>query len=93
MALSPNIVSGIKGGGLITAFPTRAFAITPSDETTWTEAAVTVYCNGAGTVVVEPFDGGGTVSFEVTAGATLPVSVRRVLSTGTTAAISLVGVY
>ena len=92
MALLKNIVRSIKGGGMVTAFPTRAFDITPSDETEWVNAAVTVWVGGAGDVVVEPWEGGNTVTFGLDAGDVVPVSVRRVLNTGTTAT-SLRGIY
>ena len=92
MALIKNIVRSIKGGGMVTAFPTRAFDITPSDETEWVNAAVTVFVGGSGDVVVEPWDGGNTLTFNLDAGSLVPVSVRRVLETGTTAT-DLKGIY
>jgi len=92
MELSSNVVSQVKGGGLITAYPTRAFAITPSDETEWT-SAVTVYCNTAGDVAVMPFEGDTAITFTMAAGGVVPVVVRQVLSTGTTVSINLIGVY
>lgn len=92
MALETGIVRSIKGGGLVTAFPTRAFAIIPSDVTEWENAAVTVWANDSGDVTVEPWQDGGTVTFAMAAGQAVPVSVRRVLATGTTAT-DLIGIY
>jgi len=92
MALSKNIVASIKGGGVVTAFPTRAFELTPDDDVTFVNAAVAVRAGSDGIVVVEPWEGGNTVPFPVSEGEFVPVSVKRVLATGTTAT-GLIGVY
>lgn len=79
------------GGGVITQFPTRAEAVTPSDTTEY-DLGIAVYVGGAGDVVVEPFHGGNTVTFSPSAGDMLPVLCRRVLATGTTAT-DIKGIY
>lgn len=85
-----HVVSNAPAGGTITAMPSRAVAITPSDATVY-DLGVTVYAGGAGTVVVEPIVGGNTVTFTVGAGGIVPVICRRVLAA--TTATGLVGVY
>lgn len=92
MALDPSIIRSTRGGGMVTSFPSRAFDITPSDAVEWDDTSVTVWVNGAGDVVVEPWQGGGTVTFTMLAAQLVPVAVRRVLATGTTAT-GLIGVY
>jgi len=74
----------------IPRFPEKAEAVTPSDTTVF--EASSIYVGGAGNVAVEPLDGGNTVTFVMLAGSVVPVRVRRVLATGTTAT-SLVRVY
>lgn len=92
MTLSDNTYRAIEGGGMITAYPTRAFDITPSDETEWSEVGVSVWVGGSGDVTVEPWHGNNTVTFSMVEGQIVPVTVRRVLSTGTTAT-GLIGIY
>ena len=77
----------------VTAFPYRAADITPSDSTTFTEPA-TVYVGSDGNVAVVPWSGDGSaVTFVgLTAGQTVPVLVKKVMSTNTTAS-NLVRVY
>lgn len=77
-------------GGSVTAFPTRAIAVTPSDSTEHA-SGLTVYVGGGGSVVVEPYNGGNTVTFVVGDGGVVPVVCRRVLAA--TTATDLVGVY
>lgn len=80
-----DIVSQLEAGGLVTAYPTRAVSITPSDAT---EFAVpyTIWVGGTGDVTVEPWRGGNTVTYPaMVPGSVVPVAVKRVLSTGTTA--------
>jgi len=99
--MTTQIYSGVPAGGIITAFPLRAFSLTPSDETQYSEG-VSVRANSAGDVVVEPYWGAGaqapsgysatTVTFALGDGEFIPVVVKRVLATGTTAT-GLVAVY
>lgn len=96
-----NVVSGLKTGGQITGFPPRAFNITASDTTEY-DGGIAVFANGAGDVTVEPVSGTGTlapsgysdttVTFTLAAGQLVPVTVKRVLATGTTAT-GLIAVY
>ena len=60
-----------------------ATAITPSDATIINYKALLV--NGAGSLVIEPAQGGNTVTITAGAGQDIPISVKRVLATGTTA--------
>lgn len=90
--ISSTIVRSVQGGGTITSYPDRAFDLTPSDVEEFTEAAVCVYVGSSGDVVVEPWRGDNTVTFSMSTGEFVPVAVRRVLSTGTTAT-GLIGVY
>ena len=99
--MTTEIYSGVPAGGMITAFPLRAFSLTPSDETEYDDG-ISVRANVAGNVVVEPYWGEGaqapsgysatTVTFALAAGEFVPVVVKRVLSTGTTAT-GLIAVY
>jgi hypothetical protein len=62
-----------------------ALAVTPSDSADLTLIARALYVGGAGNLSVDTV-GGDTVSFVgVQAGSFLPVRVRRVRATGTTA--------
>lgn len=62
----------------------RAFAVTPSDSARL--SAKVLYIGGAGNVAVEMEDGANTVTFAgCLAGTFLPITVTRVLVTGTTA--------
>lgn len=67
-----------------------AFAVTPSDVTVLVGARA-LYVGGAGNLTVEmlnPESAAATVTFSgVPAGTLLPISVERVLSTGTTATL------
>jgi hypothetical protein len=72
-----------------THFPENASAITPDDDVVL--PATTVYAGAAGVVTVEPYSGGNTAAFTVPTGGVVPVLVRRVLATGTTATL-LVGI-
>lgn len=89
--LGPPCQSGIAG---VPSMPMGAVDITPSDTDTYPRP-VMVWCNTAGTVVVQPWNNitGETVSFVMPAGAIIPVCIRMVMSTGTTAEISLAGVF
>lgn len=66
----------------------KATAVTPSDSTDLTAYARSLYVGGAGNVAVIMADQSGdtAVTFVgVAAGTVLPVQVRRVMSTNTTA--------
>jgi hypothetical protein len=101
MAAPFNILRGVKTGGMITAYPARAFNIVASDTTEY-PGGVAVYVGGAGDVVVEPISGAGgqaptgysdtTVTFTLEAGQFVPVTVKRVLATGTDAT-AMVAIY
>lgn len=69
----------------------HAFGITPNDGTDLTTWALALYVGAAGNVKVDTW-GGETVTFANAPVGVLPVRVRRVWSTGTTAT-SLVGLY
>jgi len=70
----------------------RAFAITGNDSTDLTVFPRAIYVGGAGNVKVITL-GGDTVTFSgVLAGTVLPVRVKRVFSTDTTAT-NLLGLY
>ena len=70
----------------------RAFAITGSDSTDLTVFPRAIYVGGAGNVKVVTL-GGDEVTFNgVLAGTILPVRVKKVFSTGTSAT-NLIGVY
>lgn len=79
-------------GAEITALPTHAVAITPSDTADLAQP-VSVYVGGAGAVKVTPVGGGSAVTFSgLSAGQIVPVQAIRVWATGTSAT-ALVGVY
>ena len=64
----------------------RAAAVTPSDSTDLTFVTRALYVGGAGTVVVDMAETGTTISFVgVPAGTFLPLRVKRVRATSTTA--------
>lgn len=90
--LNKATVRSVEGGGMVTSYPDRAFDLTPSDADEFIDAAVCVYVGASGDVAVEPWRGGNTVTFSLSAGDFVPVAVRRVLATGTTAT-GLIGVY
>lgn len=69
----------------VTAPARHGFAVTPNDATDLVADSRAIYVGGAGTLAVQ-LVGGGTVSFAgLAAGTLLPVRVRRVLATGTSA--------
>lgn len=69
---------------IITEYPKRAVAVTPSDSTVISPSAI--YVGVTGDVAVMPEVGGVSVVFKaVPAGSRVPVQVIQVLSTGTTA--------
>lgn len=71
----------------------RAVAVTPSDATdlSLAEANVgpTLYVGGAGNVSVETIGGDEVIFSGVAAGSFMPLQVRKVRSTGTTATLIL----
>lgn len=76
---------------VVTLHGTQAIAVTKSDATEY-YPPITLYVGGTGNVAVVDALGGASVIFTaVPAGTVLPVRVRQVLSTGTTAT-ALVGV-
>lgn len=71
--------------GMQGQFPYYAEAITPSDVDTWAQP-VMVYVGGSGDVRVMPWGAQSAVTFAgVSGGSMLPVCVRAILATGTTA--------
>jgi len=71
----------------------HAYAITPSDTTDLSTTCRAIYVGSAGDIVVDMAGGETSVTFSnVTDGGMLPIRVRRVYSTGTTAT-NLVCVY
>ena len=78
--------------GIYTLFPDNALAVdVSSTDQTFTPGA-TIFCGGAGNVVVTPLAGGSDVTFTVVAGQVVPVRVSAVKKTGTTAT-SMVAVW
>jgi hypothetical protein len=77
--------------GVITSYPINHFAITKSDSEDLARPCVVV-AQGAGNVAVLPAGQGDAQTYYVPDGGHVPVVVRRVLNTGTTAT-GLVGVY
>lgn len=67
----------------------KAVAIVPSDTVNIVDPPDAVYVGGAG-VVVAVFANGAVVNFTAVAGQVLPITVKRVNSTSTTATL-LVG--
>ncbi len=69
----------------------RAAAVTPSDSTDLGFCGRALYVGGAGTVVVDMVESGSSISFVgVPAGTILPIRVKRVRATGTTATSILI---
>jgi hypothetical protein len=63
-----------------------AATITPNNGTTFTTRCRAVFVGGAGNLTVDVADGGTNLAFNgLTAGTILPVRVKRVYATGTTA--------
>lgn len=67
------------------------FAVTPSDANELPQITTRLYVSGAGTLALVMLDG-SAVSLTATAGAILPLRVRKVSATGTTAT-GIVGLY
>jgi len=60
-------------------------AVTPSDSTDLTTLARAIYVGGAGNVVAVQHDGTAVTFTAVPAGTVLPIAIRRINSTSTTA--------
>ncbi|MBM3496768.1 MAG: hypothetical protein FJX72_20970 [Armatimonadetes bacterium] len=69
----------------------HAFAVTPNDSTDLTDWALALYVGVSGNVKVTTW-AGETVTFANAPVGVLPVRVRRVFATGTTAS-SILGLY
>ena len=67
-------------------YPEDAAAVTPSDSTDLPQFSV-IYVGGAGNVKVTTAQGSAVTFSGVNAGTVIPVRVRRVWSTGTTATL------
>lgn len=84
---------------VVTGFPALAKAITPSDTTPLLDydnspRAMTIYVGTAGVVRCVPVGNSiaQTVDFKIPAGGLVPVEVKYVFSSGTTA-LDMVGVF
>lgn len=69
----------------LTAPPENATAIQPADGTPLSHASRAIYVGGAGTLRVEMLNGEAVSLIGVAAGSLLPIRVRKVFQTGTTA--------
>jgi len=70
----------------------KAFSITPDDSTDLALTTRAIYTGKGGTLVCILLDDSAEVTFtNLPAGVVLPVRVRRVKATGTTASMDLVG--
>lgn len=72
-------------------FPKYAAVVTPSDATVFTEPS-TVFVGTGGNVAVVPWGGSTPVIFTMASSTVVPVLVKQVMSTDTTAA-DMVRVY
>lgn len=79
-----------EGNGNINP-PKVGFSITPSDANDLADSTRMIRVDGAGTLKVDMV-GSGTLTFTMTAGEWLPICVKKVYSTGTTAT-GIVGFY
>lgn len=70
----------------------KAFAITPDDNNDLSYNTRAIYTGAGGTLVCTLMDDSSDVTFvALPAGTVLPVRVKRVKATGTTASMNLVG--
>ena len=74
------------------AIAVHAFAVTPSNATTFSLATRWLWISGAGNVAVTMADGSTATFLAVPAASKLPLSVTQVRATGTTAT-GIVGAY
>lgn len=73
---------------------TRGFAITPSDTAELASVTRGIFTGTGGTLVCVLEDDTSTVTFtNIPAGIVLPLRIKRVYSTGTTASMGLIGLY
>lgn len=73
--------------GTYTLFPDNAADVDVSGADATFGQASTVFVGGAGAVVVQPWGGGADVTFTIPAGGVVPVRVRIVRNSGTTATL------
>ena len=72
----------------------KAFGITPDDNNDFALTTRALYTGKGGTIVCILGDDATAITLSaVPAGCVLPLRVRRVLATGTTASMDLVGLY
>lgn len=88
MAAPAGSNTGYRGIG---SYPYYA-AITPHDSTDLPSPTAAVFVGGAGVIQAVPVDGGAAVPFTCVAGQVLPISVKRINSTSTTATL-IVGLW
>lgn len=69
----------------------NAFAITPHDSTNFTRSARAIYVGVAGNITAVFADGTAVLFTAVPQGSVLPIEVKRINATGTTAT-ALVGI-
>jgi hypothetical protein len=70
----------------------KAFAITPNDSTDLADVTRGLYTGTGGTIVCILNGDSASVTFtNVPAGTVLPLRVKRVLATGTTSSMALIG--
>lgn len=70
----------------VTAPASNGYAVTPNDSADLSVACRAIYIGGAGTVIVDFVNSGSSISLVgTTAGSTIPIRVKRIRSTGTTA--------
>ena len=74
-----------SSGGNLTGLARDIIPITPSDSTDLTNVALGIICKGTAGDVVVITEKGNTRTYPIAAEEILPVGIRRVLSTGTTA--------
>lgn len=72
-------------GGNLTGIARDIVPVTPNDSTDLTNVLLGITCKGSAGDVVVITEKGNTRTYPITANETLPVGIRRVLSTGTTA--------
>ncbi len=71
----------------------RAFSITPNDSTDVAYVTRAIWVGAAGNIALVMADGSEVTFNGVQAGTLLPIRVKRVKSTGTTASLNLLGLY
>lgn len=76
-----------RGSDLPDTAAVTAFTITPNDGTVFTTPTRALYVGGTGNVAVRMVDGALPIFNAVPVGAVLPISIDKVLATGTTATL------